>query len=583
MKPIFAACLLLHITALIQAQVGIGTPTPSSKLEVIGAGTTSATTALKVGSASNTILTVRNDGLVEISSTTQGFLPPRVALTATNSTSPINSPATGLLVYNTTAGTSTATTNVTPGLYYYDGSKWQRIINQQPDATVSFNTTNPNTGSPVFTPNTPASTDYVYVSSLDNSQWTYNGTAYVTYTPPASTPWMLSGGTTDAGSNKAGVVYRAGSVGIGATTTPNANAQLDVNSTTKGFLPPRMTSTQRNSITSPAGMIVYNSSDNRLDVLQNTTWRSLASLDGTESLTNKTLLTPTITSGDGQYPNSLSILPTTHASSKRAAIWVDGWSILQDLSGNGTKNFSIGQTVGGTYPSRLFINTNGNIGIGNTIPIAQLDLRPNPGNATPGEAFLAIGTAANTAANTAGAGAIRYSTLGGGLLEYSNGTSWNTLEGNVQKSTVVAKISSSSQTFNSGGSAAQEVTGWSESVDINGNFDPATGIFTAPRNGNYNFSFSYNFSNGAVNQGGVVEALMLCSNSSKVLKAVQGFPAGTATGINVQAGATISFVVNLIAGETIRPAIYQTTGHAKTFRVGTGNDDGFVNLSIVEL
>ena len=55
MKPIFVACLLLHITALIHAQVGIGTPTPSSKLEVVGAGTTSATAALKVGNASSTI------------------------------------------------------------------------------------------------------------------------------------------------------------------------------------------------------------------------------------------------------------------------------------------------------------------------------------------------------------------------------------------------------------------------------------------------------------------------------------------------------------------------------------------------
>lgn len=234
MRIILLASLLLPLFAI--SQVGIGTTTPSSKFEVIGAGTTSATSAFKVGNASSTIFSVRNDGLVEISSTTQGFLPPRVALTSTNSTSPISAPATGLLVYNTTAGTSTATTNVTPGLYYYDGGKWQRIINQQPDATVTFSTSNPNSGSPTFSPNTPASTDYVYVSTVDNSQWTWNGTAYVTYTPPASTAWYSENTTNDAGSNKTAGIYRAGNVGIGAGTfTPTTKLDIRASSAGTGF------------------------------------------------------------------------------------------------------------------------------------------------------------------------------------------------------------------------------------------------------------------------------------------------------------------------------------------------------------
>ena len=48
-----------------------------------------------------------------------------------------------------------------------------------------------------------------------------------------------------------------GKVGIG-TNLPESSALLDVNSTTKGFLPPRMTSFQKNSIVNPAdGLIVY--------------------------------------------------------------------------------------------------------------------------------------------------------------------------------------------------------------------------------------------------------------------------------------------------------------------------------------
>ena len=46
-------------------------------------------------------------------------------------------------------------------------------------------------------------------------------------------------------------------VGIG-TTTPSSSSELDLTSSTKGFLPPRMLASQRDAITSPAaGLIVY--------------------------------------------------------------------------------------------------------------------------------------------------------------------------------------------------------------------------------------------------------------------------------------------------------------------------------------
>ena len=391
-KSIFASCLLLLATTQLQAQVGIGTSTPNSSAQL------------------------------DVTSTTKGFLPPRVALTATNSTTPVTSPASGLLVYNTaTAGTSP--NNVTPGLYYYDGTKWQRIINQQPDATVSFNTSNPNTGGPTFTPNTPASTDYIYVSSVDNSQWTYNGSTYVTYTPPASTPWYLSSGTSDAGSNKTAAIYRTG-----------------------------------------------------------------------------------------------------------------------------------------------------NIGIGNTTPNAKLDIRTNPTNTSdPGSGYLGIGTT-TTAANTAGAGAIRYSTSSGGILEYSNGINWNTLEGTVSKATVIA-TKTTSQTIND--QTPTNITDWSEVTDNANAFDPATGLFTAPRSGNYVFNFSYAFSNSAYTNSNnlVIEAWMTCSDNTKLRKQLLAAPVN----ISTRCGAMISFVVNLNLGETIRPSIWHATGASRSL------ENGFNNLSIVEL
>jgi hypothetical protein len=171
---------------------------------------------------------------LQVDAPDKGFLPPRVALQgtddATKTIPKIASPATGLLVYNTATAGSGATA-VTPGVYYYDGAKWQRVINQQPDATVTFNGTNPNSGTGFS--GTQQSTDFVYVSNDNASQWIWNpaatpNPAYVTYTPPASTPWYAAGGTTDAGSNKTGSVYRSGKVGIGGSNTPIAT--LDVRS-----------------------------------------------------------------------------------------------------------------------------------------------------------------------------------------------------------------------------------------------------------------------------------------------------------------------------------------------------------------
>jgi len=60
---------------------------------------------------------------LEMTAINKGLLINRVILSATNNASPITSPATGLLIYNT-ATASTGSTAVTPGFYYWDGSKW---------------------------------------------------------------------------------------------------------------------------------------------------------------------------------------------------------------------------------------------------------------------------------------------------------------------------------------------------------------------------------------------------------------------------------------------------------------------------
>jgi len=69
----------------------------------------------------------------------------------------------------------------------------------------------------------------------------------------------------------------SGNVGI-ATSTNVPSAQLHISSTTKGFLPPRMTTSQKNAISSPAaGLIVYDTTLNKLCVFT-TTWQTITSV-----------------------------------------------------------------------------------------------------------------------------------------------------------------------------------------------------------------------------------------------------------------------------------------------------------------
>ena len=65
--------------------------------------------------------------ILDLTSSSQGLLPPRVALTSkTGTSSPVASPQTGLIVYNT-ASAGTGGDAVTPGYYYFNGTIWTRM------------------------------------------------------------------------------------------------------------------------------------------------------------------------------------------------------------------------------------------------------------------------------------------------------------------------------------------------------------------------------------------------------------------------------------------------------------------------
>ncbi|MBD3583126.1 hypothetical protein [Flavobacterium selenitireducens] len=88
---------------------------------------TNGTERLRVDATGKVVIgaTVANAAL-DINSTNDGVLIPRVALTATNSALPLTTPTVSELVYNTaTAGI--APNNVVPSFYYWDGAQWVRL------------------------------------------------------------------------------------------------------------------------------------------------------------------------------------------------------------------------------------------------------------------------------------------------------------------------------------------------------------------------------------------------------------------------------------------------------------------------
>ena len=86
------------------------------------------------------------NALLDVYSTADGILIPRVALTGTASASPLSSPTASTLVYNTATAGSGATA-VSPGFYYWSGTAWVRFIdnNSLTGSTTVSNTSTDNT------------------------------------------------------------------------------------------------------------------------------------------------------------------------------------------------------------------------------------------------------------------------------------------------------------------------------------------------------------------------------------------------------------------------------------------------------
>ena len=257
--------------------VGIGIASPSSKLQVKGSGTTDSTTSLLVENSNGDVgIQVLDNGNVGIGGE---------ARTGTTYKLRVHGGlwADSLLQLQTLAGTSGV-----GSIRYYNGgatlnmdvygphpSEAVKGILQLRSQDLSYTTlansilhSDPDfLDNPSFVIRSRNTDDESYAMMnyksgsgfmLKTSEPAGTGTADITFKPSGSEVLFLSS---------------SGNVGIG-TTSPDASAILDIASTSKGVVFPRMTSAQRTAISSPTtGLIVYQTdSTEGLYIYKSTGW-----------------------------------------------------------------------------------------------------------------------------------------------------------------------------------------------------------------------------------------------------------------------------------------------------------------------
>ncbi|MEZ5902405.1 MAG: hypothetical protein R3D88_03725 [Alphaproteobacteria bacterium] len=343
---------------------------------------------LSVGSTGSTIISdnalaataiyADASSVLELNSTSRGFLAPRVS----DPSVAIAAPATGLMAYNT----------VTNTYQFYNGATWQDI----------------GTGA---VPTIPA-------DSLDWDDFTD------TMTLDATTTIDMDTNVADLNFDSDTFVIdsSANAIGLG-TNAPDASAVIDITSTTRGFLGPRMTTAQRDLIAAPAtGLTIYNTTTNTTDYFDGTIWKSFATSSNTAL---------ELADADG---NTL-VQVEEGANDDTIRFDTNGTEVMTiDPLGaiNMTQDLTIGTTLDVTGittlvddlivdTNTLFVDASGNnVGIGTAAPDASsiLDLTStNTG-------FLAPRVSDPTSAIAAPAtGLIAYNTVTD-LYQFYDGTAW---------------------------------------------------------------------------------------------------------------------------------------------------------------
>jgi len=247
----------------------------AGKTTIYGSGATSATTSLLVQNSSSTdLLKVRDDGVVKIGSFTEGYttgygliLTNDIKCNAINFRSPAVADGT---IYGLDGSAPNGVRIITGGIANYIFKGVGANFDPCMLMTTGFN---PSSGS--------SDKNMNYFNPSLQITGTYSGTVRNLYVN-ASISTLASARYIDIEATKGDVLFNtiSGSTAVG-TSTIVTNAKLEVASTSKGFLPPRMTATERDAVawvSGDAGMMIFNSTLVKLQVWNGTAWETITSI-----------------------------------------------------------------------------------------------------------------------------------------------------------------------------------------------------------------------------------------------------------------------------------------------------------------
>jgi len=364
------------------------------------------------------------------------------------------------------------------------------------------------------------------------------------------------------------------------TTAPNASSVLQADSTTQGFLPPRMTTAQRDAIASPAtGLMVYNISSTALQVYNGTSWGSagasgnIAIGDTITSATAGSILfagTSGVLAQDNanffwdDTNNRLGLgtaTPTQALTLQTSSINASGiialfkttlndyaafqvqnssaaWQFsVRNIADSNSSGFNFYYSADGStgFLNVMTLTKTGNVAIGTDTIGSKFQVNGN----------AAIGYSASTAAPTNGL-AVSGNTTIGGILTTNNGTnSTNGIKivssltsslftGGIEfiRTTVAAgsKIEPFRDATN-GGVGLRFLTTTSNANEVSGTYNPALTILN---NGSATFSSSLSASNFSGSSSGT-------NTGDQTLAGLGGQPQLNGTGFVKATGTSISY------------------------------------------